>query len=121
LLNDSATVYDRSPNLNFIHLNDDILNRVKNYTNGRSFLEIGIGSGEMLAAALEHGFDVKGLDIRKNLAENISDLLEVEVDCADFLEIEIKEQFDVLCLGDVLKHLTDPVKSIQRLNEILAD
>jgi glycosyltransferase involved in cell wall biosynthesis len=121
LLNESTTVYDRSPNLEFLYLNDDILNRIKQYTKGRKFLEIGIGSGEMLAAALEHGFNAKGLDIRKGLADNISNLLDVEVDCEDFVEMEIKERFDVLCLGDVLEHLTDPVKAIQKINDTLTN
>ncbi|MEC2055481.1 glycosyltransferase [Peribacillus psychrosaccharolyticus] len=121
LLNNSSSVYERSPNLNLIHLNDEIINRIKQYTKGSNFMEIGIGSGEMLAVALEHGYNVTGIDIRKSLAKNVSDLLEIEINCVDFLDIDIKEEYDVICMGDVLEHLTNPVIAIEKLNGILVE
>lgn len=108
-----------APALNLLPYYGDILARLRAHTAGRRLLEIGVGAGEMLLAARECGFEATGLEIRPSHAARVSRSTGLEVICADFVEFEGEDRFDVICMGDVLEHLLDPLVALARVRALL--
>ena len=88
---------------------------------GNRLLEVGVGSGEMTAVAKEYLFDVTGVDIRPAYAENISRMLNVPIYSVDFLLFESEQPFDVICMGNVIEHMANPVVAIKKASQLLND
>ena len=99
----------------------DILKKTASYTNGRKLLDVGVGGGELIAAALELGFDVEGVEISKRQVQALKALLNVEIHCTDFLEFNTTNKFDIITMGDVIEHVKDPTAAIEKANALLAE
>ena len=84
-------------------------------------LDIGAGSGRILARAQQDGWEVEGLELSDYLAEEGSKALGVPVHVMDFLagDIDPLGQFDVVVLAHVLEHLPDPVHAMERIAALL--
>lgn len=104
------------PGLNMF---SDILNRVAEYTSGRTMLEVGIGKGEMIATALEFGYEVDSVEIGRSSCESISNTLGVDIVCADFIYFETDKKYDILSMGDVVEHVSDPVFALKKAYDLL--
>ncbi len=84
------------------------------------YLDIGCGSGNVLYFAKKDGWDVKGLEISRDLAEYVSKRLGIEVVTANFLEYDNPgEKFEMVSLRHVLEHLPDPVHALNKISELL--
>lgn len=55
----------------------NILHNLKQSTKGKDILEIGIGNGELIAKALEMNYDIDCVEIEEDVAQKISNLLEM--------------------------------------------
>ena len=99
----------------------NIFNGIKVFNKGRKYLEIGIGNGEMLAVALEMGYDVSAVEICKEDCENISNALGVDVVWSDFADYETENKYDVIIMGDVLEHVIDPINALKKAYSMLAE
>ncbi|MBN2071806.1 MAG: class I SAM-dependent methyltransferase [Candidatus Krumholzibacteriota bacterium] len=104
----------QSPNPGLIPMLGTVVSTLYRRAPGKRFLDVGIGAGEMIAVAGEFGFDASGLEIRPAHAGRVAERLGVRVICADFSSFETSEKYDVICMGDVLEHIIDPVKAIER-------
>ena len=104
-------------------LYSDILINISRYAQGTSFFEIGFGAGEFLLAAREMGYDVFGIDVIDKHVRQIKELYKLEnnVETADFNEYESAKKYDVIIMGDVLEHVSDPVKAIEKAESLLSD
>jgi len=98
-----------------------IFEKIKELTPGNKYLEIGIGNGEMLAIALEWGYEVTAVEVCREDCENVSAALDVDIRWCDFLEYESDEKYDVIIMGDVLEHVSKPVKALQKAVGMLKD
>lgn len=99
----------------------NIFNMIKLYTSGRDYLEIGIGTGEMMAAALEFGYNVQGVEICRQDRDNVSNVLGVEIACCDIADFETNKKYDVIIMGDVFEHTLKPVAVIEKVSNMLKD
>lgn len=97
-----------------------VLSNIRRKAPGNRLLEIGVGAGEMAAVAKEFLFDVTGLDIRPAYAEAVSRMLDIPVHAMDFIDFETDETFDVICMGDVLEHSTEPVRMLRKAASLLS-
>ena len=97
----------------------EIMKFLNKKANGDKLLEIGVGSGTMLAVAMEYGFNVSGIDIRPSYTRAMNDLLEENVFAVDFLDFNTDQKYDVICMGDVLEHFISPVDAIEKANRLL--
>ncbi len=97
-----------------------ILSNIRRRAPGNSLLEIGVGGGEMAAVAKEFLFDVTGVDIRPAYAECVSRMLDMPIHAGDFLDFEANDTFDVICMGDVLEHTTEPVRMLRKAVSLLS-
>lgn len=104
-----------------LNIYSDIFNKCKQFTDGNKYLEIGVGNGEMLATALEFGYDVTAIEICKDDCEKISSVLGVDIIWSDFLNINIEEKFDIIIMGDVLEHVSRPVDALIKARKLLND
>lgn len=109
------------PNSALIWIFGDILKKLISASRGKRLLEVGVGGGELIAAALELGCEAEGVEIIKKQAEYIQALLGVEIHCTDFLKFETSEKFDMITMGDVIEHIMDPVAAIAKANRLLKE
>src|SRR5262249_14732223 len=83
-------------------------------------LEIGCGTGELLAEAAELGFDVVGIEIsahavriaRERLGPGNGVVLQGSLDDTRLRE----HSFDACVLSDVIEHLRDPLDALRRVH-----
>ena len=119
--------YTKKENVEFIEprfmlseYNDTFLN-LKKLSTGNEYLEIGIGNGEMLAVAQEFGYNVSGVEICKDDCERISYLLNIDIKNTDIIKYDTDKKYDVIVMGDVLEHVSEPVTLIQKAKKMLSD
>lgn len=96
-----------------------ILNSIAEYTSGKEILEVGIGKGEFIAAALEMGYHIDGIEIVRSAAQDVADLLDIPIICGNFLEYNTDKKYSILSMGDVLEHLGDPIEALKKAYELL--
>jgi len=121
ILASSAFEFNLNVKTHWFPIIGGIIANIKKLAPGNRLLEVGVGSGEMTAVAKEYLFDVTGVNIRPTYAENISRMLNVPVHSVDFLLFEPKQPFDVICMGDVIEHMMDPVAAIKKASQLLND
>ena len=92
-----------------------------------SYLEIGAGHGLYLAQALdilgsETSFTV--VDISQSsidLAKKLTDDPRVVFNVKDIFDFADDVRYDFICMGEVLEHVEEPVKLLNKLHKMLAD
>jgi 2-polyprenyl-3-methyl-5-hydroxy-6-metoxy-1,4-benzoquinol methylase len=104
---------------------DDFTNRIpfwwyniKDY-NIKSVLEIGGAHGGFLHYCKQHGIeDCMGIEISEETCEYARKIFNLSMVCGEFPNVDINKRFDLVCGFDVFEHLTDPVKSLQKMKEL---
>lgn len=71
-------------------------------------LDVGCGTGWFLEVAKNEGFDVSGIELGKEIAEQTSKRLGIEIFKQTIQEVPEDHKFDVITLFDVLEHVRDP-------------
>jgi len=120
LTSDSHVVY-LNPKMQMIPKLAEVVYDIKKMAKGNSYLEVGIGGGEMLAVAKEHGFDVEGVDIRPKYANKVAETLGLTVHAIDYTLFATDKKYHVIAMGDVLEHFTNPFSMIEKSYELLED
>ncbi|MBX7133011.1 MAG: class I SAM-dependent methyltransferase [Fimbriimonadaceae bacterium] len=96
-----------------------IVGRLRQVSRGDRFLEVGVGAGELAALALEFLFEVEGLDIRPAYAEAVRKRLGIPVSSLPFESFESSTRYHVICMGDVIEHMVDPMSSLRKAKSLL--
>lgn len=99
----------------------DVLNHCRQFTNGRRYLEVGAGNGEMLATALEMGYDVKAVDLCREDCVRLSEHLGIDIQRCDFLDYTPSRTFDVIVMGNVLDQMPKPMQGLEKAYNLLAE
>lgn len=99
----------------------NVLNKLRTYTNGTELLEVGIGQGELLAVALEMGYQPDAVEIVPSIAHRVSDILGIPIWCGDFLHYAPDKTYSIITMGDVIEHVTDPEKALRNAYGLLRD
>lgn len=99
----------------------DILNRLSLYTAGKDLLEVGIGRGELLAVALELGYQTEAVELSYNAAQNVADMLNISIWCGDFLNYRPDKTYSVITMGDVIEHVSDSGKALRNAYRLLRE
>ncbi|HYF93929.1 MAG TPA: class I SAM-dependent methyltransferase [Symbiobacteriaceae bacterium] len=117
----AKTAHNLNPNVARLPTLGMIMSRILSHAPGYRLLEVGVGAGEMTAVAKEYLFEVTGVDIRPMQAEVVSRMLDVPVHAVDFLKLETDQEFDVICMGDVIEHLPAPSAVLEKARAMLVD
>ena len=89
--------------------------------NKRRLLEIGVGRGNILAAAQVMGWDSFGVDISEQGAKQLKERYNFKVIVGDFCTLPLDEfcQVDVVHMNHVLEHMRDPNLALNQIKRIL--
>lgn len=95
----------------------DTVNAQRSAMGGR-WLDVGFGSGSLLTTAAEFGYEVVGLDLRK---ENVRLMRELgfEAHAVELDEFRPDRGFDVISMADVLEHMPFPKRALRRVWSLL--
>jgi SAM-dependent methyltransferase len=86
---------------------------------GSKVLDIGTAGGAFLDAAKEYGYDAWGMEPSAYLVEQGKNRgLQIEQGTIEDNQFE-KNSFDMICLWDVIEHLTDPKGSLRIIRDLL--
>jgi SAM-dependent methyltransferase len=82
-------------------------------------LDIGCGTGNLLAAARDAGYEVTGIELDRNAARFAKERLGLQNICpltvSEFAEQHAEERFDVVTFFEVLEHQAAPVEFLQKV------
>jgi SAM-dependent methyltransferase len=73
-------------------------------------LEIGLGSGSLLAELRRVGFDVQGCDLSPEVGKYVSGVLGIPVFVGPIAEFSATASFDVVVMNHVVEHTSDPIR-----------
>lgn len=83
-------------------------------------LDLGCGTGEVLAAARDLGWDGLGVEISREAVKLAQKESGMPVICAPFEELSLKtESFDIIHLREVLEHVRQPMVLLRRIRDWL--
>lgn len=85
----------------------------------KGILDYGCGNGKFVLEALSKGYDVTGVEFNPTLVSNLKE----KIPQADFLTVsaflEQRASYDIIFLGNVLEHLTNPKEMLLYLKSRL--
>ena len=82
------------------------------------WLDVGFGNGSLLFTAQEFGFEVIGLDLRKENV-NILNSLGIKASDKNIEEVNIEPKCSVISMADVLEHMPFPREALRAANRLL--
>jgi glycosyltransferase involved in cell wall biosynthesis/2-polyprenyl-3-methyl-5-hydroxy-6-metoxy-1,4-benzoquinol methylase len=84
-------------------------------------LEIGSGAGDLLAEALDLGYDVTGLEVSEASCVRARERLGMRgrILCGEIADLHEPGTYDVCILADVIEHVYDPREFLGRVHELL--
>jgi len=107
-------------NPRFFPYYSEILSKLSQFSEGNELLEIGFGGCECMLVAQEMAFSIFGIDISEGgVAQALRYGLKAEVH--DFIKFETEKKWDILILGDVIEHVSDPVLAARKLYGLMKD
>jgi len=119
-------IYNDSPrkaNPQFFPYYSEVLSKIMSngYANGMSLFEVGLGACECLLAAREMGYDTFGIDVIERHVEDAKSKYGLNAETADFNEYESPKKWDIIIMGDVIEHVSDPVSALKKAETMLND
>jgi len=90
---------------------------------GRSLLDVGSGPGLFLTKGQALGWTVKGIEPSSQAAKYSREVLKLDIE-EKFLDASLAKnlgKFDVVNLGEVIEHLSDPAEMLKVVNSMLHD
>jgi len=95
--------------------------RTNGYATGMTLFEVGVGASECLLAAREIGYDVFGIDVIERHVEDAKSKYGLPAETVDFIEFESDKKWDIIIMGDVLEHVSDPKSALEKAESLLTD
>ena len=96
-----------------------VLDLISLYSTGKDILDVGCGKGDFVYAGRQAGWNVNGIELSQTAVE-IAQSFDLPVKKIDFFSSSIyPDSYDIVTMFEVLEHLSDPVKFINRAAEIV--
>jgi 2-polyprenyl-3-methyl-5-hydroxy-6-metoxy-1,4-benzoquinol methylase len=86
---------------------------------GAKLLEVGSSIGMFLEQATARGWDITGVEINQSLVEHTRKTLNAKVVQGFVEEVSLPEKVDMAVMWEVLEHLTEPVKVLNKLAQLM--
>jgi len=99
------------------HINQQRIQKIKEFKKSGDLLDIGCGSGAFMHTAKEHLFSPQGIDISKKAVDFITN--ELKLSASTNTVSELDQQFDIVTLWHVLEHFLDPVVELTKIHSKL--
>jgi 2-polyprenyl-3-methyl-5-hydroxy-6-metoxy-1,4-benzoquinol methylase len=81
-------------------------------------LDVGCGNGEFMKAAIDHGYQVEGIDVSEEAVRYCTGA-RLTAQTGDFLSLDFSTTFDAITMWDVLEHLREPEQFIVRSRALI--
>jgi len=119
-------IYNNSPrkaNPHFFPYYSDILSKIKScgFAKGLNLFEVGIGACECMLAAKEMGYNTFGIDVIERHVTDGQKKYDLDLQTADFNEFESEKKWDIIIMGDVIEHVSDPIAALKKAEKMLND
>ncbi|MBI5815777.1 MAG: class I SAM-dependent methyltransferase [Nitrospinae bacterium] len=95
-----------------------MISAMRGWNYSGSWLDVGFGSGALVAAAVEFGYQAAGIDLREQSVSAMA-TMGYEVYAASLGQIGQAESFDVMSMADVLEHTPFPGDELKHANRLL--
>lgn len=103
-------------------VDEQLLERIKKVKPDGRFLEVGCAGGAFLNAARKGGYTVRGVEFSEDAAQLARQKFGLDVNPGDVQSAHYPDAaFDIVFMGDVIEHLTDPVATLKEVHRILDD
>lgn len=99
----------------------EVLERLQKFSDGSTLLEVGVGRGELIAVALELGYDVDAVELNPETAQKAANLLGIPVWNCDFLKYNTEKRYSRIIMGDVIEHVSSPEAALKNAYRLLED
>lgn len=99
----------------------DYLDFIRRYTQGKTLLDVGTGSGLLPHMARTRGYEVEGTDLSKHVSENVPAKAGFPIHHGTLEDIQFTRKYDVITMLHVLEHTDNPVSTLQRCRELLSE
>ncbi len=97
----------------------EYLSFISKYTQGKSLLDVGTGSGLLPRLARAGGYEVEGTDLSRHVSENVPEKAGFPIHHGTIEEIQFKQKYDIITMLHVLEHTSDPLSTLRRCRELL--
>lgn len=111
----------RQANPSFFGYYSTVLNNIRQYAPGMTLFEVGIGASECLLAAREIGYECAGIDVIPRHVEDARSRYHLDAEVSDFIEYETDKKWDIIIMGDVLEHVSDPIQAMTKAADMLTE
>jgi 2-polyprenyl-3-methyl-5-hydroxy-6-metoxy-1,4-benzoquinol methylase len=123
ILNDNPDKQYEKPNIQrATHIFPDTIERVAHFrpplSYGTRLLDVGCGGGELSLVAEEYGYSVTAIDIREDYVKSAR-RLGINAHVASVKDFDTGS-YDVICAGDVLEHLANPIELFNLFSRVLS-
>lgn len=99
---------------------DEILGRIETVVSPGRFLDVGCSLGTSLVAARKRGWEVKGIELSRPVAEWGQENLDLDIRSVHLAEAGFDEgSFDAILMNHVLEHVTDPAGLVATCHGLL--
>lgn len=93
---------------------------IRRYVPKGKLFDLGVGWGHFLLAGQQLGYDVYGIEISQNPFTYAKEDLKLPVDHIDFFKMDKPAgSYDIITLWDVLEHIDEPDKMVERMAYLL--
>lgn len=104
----------------FIARREYIIRLFKQYVNkSKQCLEIGAGTGFIAKGIAESGYNISVSDIHLSGLKYSKHQMIQNYYQFDIFDSPVKDEFDVICLFDVLEHLSDDIQAVTQISTML--
>jgi len=94
-------------------------NRLKTLPKLTSILEVGSAHGGFLRHCKDNGFTIcVGVEISEETCSFARKTFDVDMVCGEFPNMQMDGLFDIVCGFDVLEHLPDPIKALEKMKSL---
>ncbi|MFQ5531638.1 MAG: class I SAM-dependent methyltransferase [Candidatus Nanoarchaeia archaeon] len=97
------------------------LKDIEGFTNPGRILDIGTANASFLYAAKKRGWKVEGVELNKYLIRWAKENYGLDIKQGTIFQHKFKEKFDVVSAWDVLEHVTDPMKYLNKFKELIKE
>lgn len=104
-----------------INKNIGRVEEIKHLENKGKLLDIGCGSGFFIACLKKYGWNVSGIDISKWATEFARKKLRLNVITGTVEDVQFNEKFNIVTMYHILEHLPNPIGSLKKVLELIAD